>query len=51
MAYEFDCPDCEFTTSRNEIDPVVENAQQHVRDAHGDMPKRDEVVPYVSGPG
>jgi predicted small metal-binding protein len=51
MAYEFDCPDCDFTSQGNEMDPVVESAQQHVRDAHGDMPEREEVVPHISGPG
>lgn len=50
MAFEFDCPECEFTSSDNDMDPVVENGQQHIRDAHGNMPERDEVVPYVFGP-
>ncbi|MFB6131055.1 MAG: DUF1059 domain-containing protein [Salinigranum sp.] len=50
MAYLFECPDCDYSMTGNEMGPVVENAQQHVRDAHGDMPTRDEVVEFVTGP-
>lgn len=51
MVWEYDCPDCDFSTQDNEEETVIESAQQHVRDAHGDMPTRDEVEPYVIGPG
>lgn len=53
MVWEFECPveDCEFTQRGNAQDAVVESAQQHTRDAHGELPTRDEVEPHVFGPG
>lgn len=53
MVWEFQCPvaDCEFTTRANEEDRVVESAQEHVGDAHGDMPTRKEVEASIVGPG
>lgn len=53
MVWEFECPvdDCDFAQQGNEQDVVVESAQQHTRDAHGEMPTRDEVEPHVIGPG
>lgn len=53
MVWEFQCPvdDCEFSASGNDQDVIVESAQQHVGDKHGDMPTRDEIVEYVIGPG
>ncbi|MFC7153900.1 hypothetical protein ACFQPA_00325 [Halomarina halobia] len=53
MVWEFQCPvdDCEYSNRDNEEAVVIEGAQEHVRDAHGDMPTRDEVEEYVIGPG
>lgn len=53
MAWEFQCPvdGCEFSTTGNREGDIVEAAQQHMGDAHGDVPTRDEIEPYVIGPG
>lgn len=53
MVWEYECPvdDCDFSRQANEEGPVVESAQQHTRDAHGNMPTREEVEPHVIGPG
>lgn len=53
MAWEFQCPidECAFSSTGNVEDTVVENAQQHMRDKHGEMQTQDEVEPYVFGPG
>lgn len=53
MVWEFQCPvdGCSFVVDDNKEDVVIEAAQQHHRDDHGDMPTRDEVEPYVIGPG
>lgn len=53
MVWAFECPvdDCGFSTSGNEQAALVEDAQQHIGDKHGDTPTRDEVVPHVIGPG
>lgn len=53
MVWEFQCPrqGCDYTETRNREDDLVEAAQQHVRDAHGDTPTRDEVEEYLVGPG
>lgn len=53
MVWEFQCPadDCSFSSNGNDQDRIVENAQQHVRDKHGDTPTRDEVEQHLVGPG
>lgn len=53
MVWEFQCPvdDCEFSASGNEEDGLVEDAQQHVGDKHGNVPTRDEVERHIVGPG
>lgn len=53
MVWEFDCPEdgCDYVASDNEEGQVIENAQQHMRDKHGDMPTREEIEQYVIGPG
>lgn len=53
MVWEFQCPHdgCEYASQGNDQNDVVESAQQHVGDAHGDTPTRDEIEPYVIGPG
>lgn len=53
MVWEFRCPvdDCEFSSSGNEEGEVVESAQQHMGDTHGNMPPRDEIEGNVIGPG
>lgn len=53
MIWRFECPEdgCDFAQQANEADPVIESAQQYTRDAHGDMPTREEVEPHVIGPG
>lgn len=53
MVWAFECPvdDCGFSKQDNEKDTVIESAQQHTRDTHGDMPTREEVEPHVIGPG
>ena len=53
MVWEFQCQvdDCEFSASGNDEDVVVESAQQHMRDKHGNMPTRDEIRQFVIGPG
>ncbi len=51
MPYEYQCPvtDCEFATQNNEQDAVVEAAQQHHRDRHGNTATRDEVIESIVG--
>lgn len=51
MPYEYQCPvtDCEFSTQNNEQDEVVEAAQQHHRDRHGNTATRDEVIESIVG--
>lgn len=51
--WAFECPedDCDFSTSRNEEAEAIEDAQQHMDDKHGNMPTREEIEPYVIGPG
>lgn len=53
MVWEFQCPvnECTFSSSGNEEEKIIENAQQHIRDKHGDMPTRDEVEQHMIGPG
>lgn len=53
MVWEYQCPvdGCSFSASGNDEDELVEAAQQHVGDKHGDVPTRDEVEQYVMGPG
>lgn len=53
MVWAFQCPetDCEYSTQANEEGTVIESAQQHMGDTHGDMPTRDEVEEFVIGPG
>lgn len=53
MAWEYQCPvdGCEFSATGNDEDALVEAAQQHGGDAHGDLPTRDEVERFVVGPG
>lgn len=53
MVWEFQCPvdDCGFSYQANEQGRVVESAQEHIRDAHGDMPTREEVESSIVGPG
>lgn len=53
MVWEFECPrdGCAYSTQGNDEDSVVEDAQQHVGDKHGNTPTRDEIEPYVIGPG
>lgn len=51
MVWQFECPECDYTTSRNDEDEAVEDAQQHVGDQHGNVPTREEIEPYVIGPG
>ena len=52
MVWQFDCPndDCEYVTSGNEAESLIEAAQQHMRDKHGRMPKRDEAEQFLIGP-
>ncbi len=52
MVWEFQCPTngCAYTASDNEQNQVIENAQQHMRDKHDNMPTQDDVVRYVVGP-
>lgn len=51
MPFEYQCPvtDCDFSAQDNEQDDVVEAAQQHHRDAHGNTAKRDAVLESVVG--
>lgn len=53
MVWEYTCPvdGCEFSASGNEEGEVVESAQQHVGDKHGDVPTREEVERHLVGPG
>lgn len=52
MVWEFTCPEdgCDYSTTGNEQRQLVEDAQQHVGDAHGDVPTREEVEALVVGP-
>lgn len=53
MVWEFSCPvnECDFSASGNDQRQIIENAQQHNRDKHGDMPTREEVEEHIVGPG
>jgi len=53
MVWEYQCPTngCEFVTQRNEEPDLIEDAQQHMRDKHGESATRDDVEQYVLGPG
>lgn len=53
MVWEFQCPTdgCEFSSQGNEEPKVVESAQQHMRDEHGNSATRDDVETYIVGPG
>lgn len=52
MAWEFQCyvDGCDYSATENDQEQLIENAQQHVGDAHGDTPTREEVEEYVIGP-
>lgn len=52
MVWEFQCPvdGCEFSSSANEETELIEAAQQHVGDKHGNMPTREEVEQQIIGP-
>ena len=53
MVWEFQCPvdDCGFSATANRESALVEVAQDHVGDAHGDTPTREWVESYLVGPG
>lgn len=53
MVWEYQCPvdECEFSKQANEEAMVIESAQDHTRNAHGNTPSREEVEQYVIGPG
>lgn len=53
MVWEYQCPvdGCGFSERGNDEPEVVEAAQQHGRDAHGDTPTREEVEASLVGPG
>lgn len=53
VVWEYQCPvdGCEFSAGGNDEDELVEAARQHVGDAHGDTPTRDEVEGYLVGRG
>lgn len=53
MVWEFTRPvnECEISSSGNDERQISENAQQHMRDNHGDMPTREEVEEHLGGPG
>lgn len=52
MAYNYDCPEpnCEYSTQHNDMEDVVEDAQQHRQDKHGDSATRDDVEERIVGP-
>lgn len=53
MVWEFQCPadDCEFSKQANEETTVIESAQDHMRNAHGNTPPREDIEQFVIGPG
>lgn len=52
MVWQFECPNdgCDYSRSANDEEQVIESAQQHIGDKHGNMPTRDEAEQYVIGP-
>ncbi|WP_121821126.1 DUF1059 domain-containing protein [Halostella salina] len=52
MPYSYDCParDCEYSAQDNEMGVVVENAQQHRQDKHGESATREDVEERIVGP-
>jgi predicted small metal-binding protein len=52
MPYNYDCPEanCEYSALDNDMEKVIEDAQQHEQDKHGRSATRDDVEERVMGP-
>ncbi|WP_161972977.1 MULTISPECIES: hypothetical protein [Halostella] len=52
MPYNYDCPEanCEYSARDNDMESVVEDAQQHRQDKHDEAGKRAEVEERIIGP-
>jgi len=52
MTYDYQCPNpnCEYSAEANDTENVVEDAQQHHQDKHGDSATRDDVEERTVGP-